>query len=116
MHATAPWDADDALCPFVSPAIRVRNRKKEKDYRFSEHRICAYPGCQAWIQNDSKTCKDHRSWYDEHIRFPAERFVKLAREAQERDLTVCPAIVLGTVRGIEIGVIAPPLERALKDD
>ena len=115
MHATAPWDADDALCPFIPEMVRIRDRQREKDYRFSEHRICAHPDCQAWIENHSKTCKEHRSWYDLNIRFPAMRLVKLIREAQDQDLGACPAIVLGCVRGIEIGVIAPELERVLKD-
>jgi len=113
-HAVKPWDAPDALCPFVPEMVRERNHRKETDYRFSGHRFCAHPDCQAWVQDKSKTCKEHRSWYDLNIRYPAMHLIKLAREAQKQNLGVCPAIVLGCVRGIEIGVIAPELREAIE--
>lgn len=112
MRAIRPWDAHDAECPFHPDPLRVREHKREYDARFSEYKTCSHPECEIWIQNDSKTCKEHRAWYDENIRQPARRLVRLLREAERRgNLGACPAIVLGRVRGFEIGVIAPDLER-----
>jgi hypothetical protein len=117
IHAIAPWDSPDSVCPFVSRVEEGHERwSRGGDPRFKGRNLCRYPGCTVWIKDGSKTCKRHRHWYDQVIRFPVQRLVKLARQAQQRgDLGACPAIVLGVVRGHEVGVIAPDLEEALDD-
>lgn len=119
IHAVKPWDSPDPVCPFALSAASdplTRQWTKQGDTRYTDRNLCRHPECNAWIRNDSRTCKQHRQWYDQAVRYPARRLVQLLELAEQRgDLGACPAIVLGEVGGHEVGEIAPDLERVLDE-
>ena len=114
-HVCPPWDSAFSDCPFVTTPVWLAEGEKDESNHYHEYNICRYPGCAAWIKDGAKTCREHQAWYSQNIRDPVKRLVQLVRLADERDLGSFPAIVLGDVGGLEIGVIAPDLERLCSD-